>query len=279
MGGRAEEEVFKYGKAKRFELNQLISAAHVGSIPDPSVEAVAYALGRKYGFTFLSWIGVAPTRTPQSIAGLAVSPHYPTFARTEQGRFVPADEAANFMRVENVTVRKEKADGSAKSTEQEFSLPRTRLPETFSVVPYLCSQDEIYVGLETKLLPALETRGRSGRFATIPAWRLSKKSTTWIEAGEELDRRMIEDFGLRAKSKTPLGEGYFPSIANNPERVTPFAVEVDASRLPKDLTFVSLRTLLQEVDKIPDLHTQIGVYRFAHALDLLNEKGTARSGL
>jgi hypothetical protein len=142
--------------------------------------------------------------------------------------------------------------------------------DTFSVIPYVQVDQEILVGLETRSLPTFETRSMGDSVAVIPAWRISVEAASTLAAREELEKKMKKDFSLEVKNLAPLGEGYFPSSGQTPEKVHPYAAEVDLSSPPKDLIFIPLKTLLLQIENIPDLHTRLGVYRLAHATGILN---------
>src|SRR5690606_28347539 len=100
----------------------------------------------------------------------------------------------------------------------------------------------------------------------IPAWRISNEAKTLEDARKELNERMSTDFNLRSLDLLPLGEGYFASSGQTPEKIQPYAVEVDLSTTPQELVFVPLKNLLEQIEEVPDLHTPLASYRLAHAL-------------
>lgn len=254
---------------KRVKLEQLLAAAHLGAINDPRLELGAYALGIREGAVFFPWIGPKLTPTSQPTYPSVTLGDYPSLGASTQKVFTEVSEPTNFMGVRRVVFQKERVDRSFSTTTMEFIVPTSRSVDTFSVVPYANAHGEILVGLEQRSLPSFEQAGFGAQVAVIPAWRISQEATSVEQARTELTNRMLNDFNLHARDILPLGEGYFASSGQTPEKIQPHAVEVDLSQGPKDLVFIPLKNLLANIEQIPDLHTRIGVYRLAHALGLL----------
>jgi hypothetical protein len=263
----ARESGIDDGKFQRMELKQLIGAGNVGSVPDGRLETAAYALALKTGTKLLPWFnGVLPA-TDQDASSLSLSPHYP--APHGPDAFVPTESHAGFGETVTLKLKRTEHDGAASEFTREYLEPARRSLDTFSVIPYVRSGGKILVGLESRDLPTFQARGLPSHVAVIPAWRLPRGLGSKGDATRWLKDKMIGDFDIFTRHVTPLGEGYFPSADTTPEKVTPFAVELDANRAPRDLTFVPLDELIGDIESIPDLHTRIAVFRLAHATGLL----------
>lgn len=171
----------------------------------------------------------------------------------------------------HLDLEREWSDGKTESFGRDYLEPAQHSHETHSVVPYFKKDGQVFVGFEKRQLAAVQSRTGSSHLAVIPAWRLPKGITSHVAANNFLRDHMIKDFDLYSLNVTPLGAGYFPSLQNTPERVTPFAVEVDCHHLPRDLVFIPLNKILEEIDHISDLHSKIALNRLAHALNQFPE--------
>lgn len=253
-------------KFQRMELKQLIGAGNVGSVPDGRLEAAAYALARTTGTRLLPWFNGSLPSSDQDASALRVSPRYP--APNGPDAFSPTRTHAGFGETLALKLKRTEYDGKASEFAREYLAPARHSLDTFSVIPYVRADGKILVGLESRVLPTFQARGMPSRVAVIPAWRLPRGVKSKGAATRWLKDRMIGDFDLFTRHVTPLGEGYFPSADTTPEKVTPFAVELDAGRVPRELTFVPLDELIENVESIPDLHTRIAVCRLAHAMGM-----------
>jgi SAM-dependent methyltransferase len=273
MKGTAEAAVFRLGKMKRVELKQLLSAAHVGAVPDPKLETAAYRLALQYKIPLLKWFGSQlPKEASEVPAGTQLSLDVPEGDDAQAFAEVATSEQP-FMRLLSTEVRLKYPDQSTRQEAREYVAPRTRSVDTALVVPYIVDKDsKVWVGLELRNFASFQMQGLAPEQAVVPAWRLEKGLTDRLQARQYLQQRMAADVGLSHGRLAALGEGYFPSIANTIERVTPYAYRVDAGSAPKGLVFVPLQAILQEIhgNRCADLHTQVGVLRLAHGLGLLD---------
>ncbi|MBF0107144.1 MAG: methyltransferase domain-containing protein [Deltaproteobacteria bacterium] len=270
--GGLDPEALDDAHVIRLELKQLIGAAHVGSIPDARLESAAYALAARLGLSLNMWFDGALPREEQQTPWLTAAEGYAALRPLNNDPlYEEATRGAGYAGITSLEVSEGFADGTKHMETHDVVTPNQHSLDTQSVIPYVQSNGEIYVGLETRELPAFETRGFGATQAVVPAWRLPKGIKNRTEAGHFIGKKMETDFNMRALNLTPLGEGYFPTNSQSPERVTPFAVQLDASHPPKDLTFVSLKNLLRDSDQIPDLHTRVAVHRLAHAMGLIGQ--------
>lgn len=254
-------------KFQRMELKQLVGAGNVGSVPDGRLEAAAYALAMKTGTKLLPWFNGPLPVANQDASRLSLSPNYP--ASTGSDDFALTESHAGFGETLALGLKRTEHDGRTEEFAREYLAPAQHSLDTFSVIPYARSGGKILIGLETRTLPTFQARGLPSYVAVVPAWRLPRRLKSKGAATRWLKNRMIGDFDLFTRHVTPLGEGYFPSADTTPEKVTPFAVEIDANRAPRDLMFVPLEELLENIESIPDLHTRVAIYRLAHAMGTL----------
>lgn len=262
------ETITENSKLQRIELKQLIAAGNVGSIPDGRLEVAAYSLARKTGTVLLPWFDGKLPIDDQQIHDLTVVADYPRPPFSTA--FELTEAHAGFGATLTLDLRRTQVDGSAVDFSREYLVPLQQSLDTFSVTPYFSADGKIYIGLETRDLPTFQAHDLPTQVAVIPAWRMPRDAASRGEATRILKDFMQRDFDLITRHVTPLGEGYFPSMDTTPEKVTPFAVEVDAARPPRDLTFVPLDELLDQIENIPDLHTRLAIFRLAHAMGIFN---------
>lgn len=252
---------------KRVKFDHLLAASHLGAINDPHLELATYRIAKENKLELFPWIG------PEIRPSLQDASAFPRADRLsnqssaqESPRFVEVEKSPGFMEVRHVAFEKRTAEGGFSMTELEFVIPRSHAVDTFGVIPCINSEEGVLVGLEQRSLPSFETRGLGSDVDVIPAWRLPQHLGSTREARNYLLQRMGEDFNLKVRDLMPLGEGYFPSSGQSPEKVSLYFAELDATEVPSDLRFVPLKDLLRGVDQIADLHTRLAVFRLAHAL-------------
>lgn len=257
----------------RDTLTKLLSACQTGAFPDARVEAALYELARLKGVKLLPWFdGDLPLSEQGKVKNFKMAPsHHALDDANEEGDFEASDRSSDFARIVHLDLDREWADGKKEGFSRDYLEPVSYSHETHSVIPYFKKDGQVFVGFEKRPLAAVQSKTESSQLAVVPAWRLPKGITSHVAANNFLRDRMIKDFGLYSLNVTPLGAGYFPSLKNTPERVTPFAVEVDGAHPPRDLVFIPLNKILEEIDHIPDLHSKIALNRLAHALDQFSE--------
>ena len=139
------------------------------------------------------------------------------------------------------------------------------------MLPVLSAGGEIFVGLETRDLPAVQAFTGRSCFIGNPAWRLPRRITNLVEADAQLTYNLLADFGARALRSWPLGGKYYPATGATPEVVYPLAVEVDAESIKDSaLQFVPLRELVARRALIEDGHLLVTLFRLAHALGVIS---------
>ena len=279
--GGAGGHLFSRGRMKRVELSQLLASAQVGALPDPRLELAAYTVGRALGVAWSPWLGAELPLVPAGALRARVA-GYAAAAGPRAASFVPAGRPSGFARLERVAFARRRGDAREAESSERVTLellspaPTRASVDTYAVVPYALVREALLVGLERRELPAFQQRGLSSRVAVVPAWRVPRRFTDGASARRWASRRLEAEFGVRVRALRPLGEGYFPSPGQTPERVTPFAAAVElAGDRPRGLRFVALETLLAELEAIPDLHSRVLLLRLAHATGRLAGRAPA----
>jgi len=149
----------------------------------------------------------------------------------------------------------------------EYVIPRNLSPNTLVALPILKNSNGIFVGVEHRDLPAIQSFSGSSAIATSPAWRLPSMVTSISQLPKFVEEAMRRDFGVTVLKSWELGGSYFSSPGVTPETVFPFVVEVDHSSLESStLLFTSLDTLVTNIELIQDAHLAVAANRLIHAL-------------
>jgi hypothetical protein len=149
--------------------------------------------------------------------------------------------------------------------------PRRLSNNTLVVLPVIRTARGIFVGIEQRDLPAVQSFSGSSKIACAPAWRLPSSITHQSEIQPFLREALERDFNLRARQAWELGGTYFTTSGVTPEVVYPFAVEVEAGRkLNPAFHFIRLDEMAANLALARDAHLLIATYRLAHALGVLH---------
>jgi hypothetical protein len=257
------------GSVRELDATQVLRACHVGGMYDARIEIGIYHLLRELGLKPGPWIG-APVRltaqavTPSSSDESILSPA-PMVA------FEPiAPWQAQFLSVREGNFVERTPDGRQLSAVRfEYVLPRNLSVNTISALPVVRTENEVFVGVELRDLPAVQSFSNSSRIATVPAWRLRRSVKHVMELPSFLKERMLHDFKVRVREVWELGGAYFASPGVTPESIYPFVVEIDGLTLGgTDLSFIAVNDLKDRVDQIQDGHLMIAACRLIHALAL-----------
>lgn len=259
------------GTVRELDAAQVLRACHVGGMFDARLEINIYRLLRELGRGCGPWIG-APL-------ALSVQPH--AFAPAGVAQDTPARAAFGpptlLSRPQFLSLcegRFEERDGASHTLAEarfEYVRPKHLSTNTVVVLPVAKTERGIFVGVESRDLPAVQSFSRSSRITTAPAWRLPSSVTHVSEIPPFLKEALSRDFSLQARRVWELGGAYFPTPGVTPEVVHPFAVEVGADEQPgATLQFVLLPELIRQPELLRDAHLLIAAYRLSHALGVLS---------
>jgi ubiquinone/menaquinone biosynthesis C-methylase UbiE len=255
------------GSVRELDATQVLRACHVGGMYDARIEIGIYHLLRELGLNPGPWIGapvkvtaqaVAPPSTNESILSPAPLVAFEPIAPSET-RFLSVREGIFVERT---------PDGQQLSAVRfEYVLPRDLSISTISALPVVRTENDVFVGIELRDLPAVQSFSNNSRIATVPAWRLPRSVKHVMEVPSFLSERMLRDFKLRVREVWELGGAYFASPGVTPESIYPFVVEIDGTRLAgTDLSFIAINDLKERLDQIQDGHLLIAACRLIHAL-------------
>jgi SAM-dependent methyltransferase len=265
-------EIDPAGQTRAIEATQLLRAAQVGGMSEARLEINTYHLLRHLRRNPGPWIGDAielSTDTEFKAADIAVS-----FDRQSRRVFETADASAStrFLDLRCSRFEELAANGSTVSSHVlEYVVPRSLSINTIATALLTRSGGEVLIGVDDDDLPAAQSFNGNSELLVAPAWRLPRNIVRRRDAKRWIEERLMREYGIRAKRFWELGGQYHPSPGITPERVMPFAVEIDAQVSPalRPLCWLPLADAIRYADRIQDGHLRIVLFRASHALGLL----------
>ena len=260
------------GSVREMDAAQVLRACHVGGMFDARLEVNIYrllgGLTRKCG----PWIGapiglsVQPLTFPLPDHAQALSPQsraaysqptalsQPQFLSSFEGSFAERDREGRILA----------------EAQFEYVQPGQLSRNTLVVLPAVRTEHGVFVGVEHRDLPAVQSFSGSSAISAAPAWRMPSAVGHQAEIPDFLKAVMERDFGVRVRRSWELGGPYFPTSGVTPEIVYPFAAEVGlGDNTESPLKFVRLDEIVAKAGALRDAHLLITSYRLAHALGVL----------
>jgi ubiquinone/menaquinone biosynthesis C-methylase UbiE len=248
---------------------QILRASHVGGMFDARLEINIYRLLRKLKRSASSWIGAEIKPFSQKPTVKIET----DFNLEKRQLFEPCELVENnFLSLKRANfVERDSANNIIAENEFEYVIPRNLSKNTVAAIPFFASNNEIFVGVEYRELPAVQRFTASSTIVCVPAWRLPKTISHKFDIRPFLREKFPKDFNVAVENLWELGGSFFTSAGITPEIVYPFAVELNAETLPEtDVHFFNLKDLLSKIDEIQDAHLLILLNRLAHALGCLS---------
>jgi hypothetical protein len=280
--GRASVPIPNYtkfsdaGTVRELDAYQTLRACHVGGMFDARLEINIYHLLRSLGLAPGRWIGAPIELTTQnSRVELRAE------SNSDSSLFPSARVAFEMCQDENLTSQflslregfflEREGDGRVlASASFEYVVPLSLSRNTIIALPVVRTGDGIFVGVEHRDLPAVQTFTGSSRIAVAPAWRLPFTVENRMEAASFLSEAMRRDFGANVRRLWELGGSYFPTPGVTPEIAHPFAVEIDATdAIHSNLCFIETTQLAAKLSLVQDAHLLVAACRLIHALGTL----------
>ncbi|MBC7931700.1 MAG: methyltransferase domain-containing protein [Rubrivivax sp.] len=261
------------GSVRELDATQVLRACHVGGMFDARLEINIYRLLRELGRSYGPWIGAPIDLSIQqrtltlSEAAQVIVP----VARAAFGRPATLSEPQFLSLCEGSFAERDRAGRILAEARFEYARPARLSRNTLVVLPVVRTEQGIFVGIEHRDLPAVQSFSGSSGIAVAPAWRLPPTVTHQSELPHFLKGALARDFNLRASKTWELGGPYFPTSGVTPEVVYPFVVELNADdNFDSRLRFIRLNELTGKSELLQDAHLLIATYRLAHALGVLS---------
>src|SRR5207253_2204840 len=182
-----------------------------------------------------------------------------------------ADDSRHFLELRCSRFVEFDSEGKEVSSQAlEYVVPHDMSINTISTALLTRRGDEILIGVDDDDLPAAQSFTGNSALLVAPAWRLPKSVTRRRDARRWIEERLLRDYGVRTKQWWELGGKYHPSPGVTPERVYPYAIEIDAQVAPgeRPLCWLPLRQAARHADQLHDGHLRIVLFRALHALGL-----------
>jgi hypothetical protein len=240
---------------------------------DARLEINIYRLLRELKRSASSWIGAEIKPTIQDLPNDFSVSEISGLQMENRAVFEPIEfEENNFLKLRRSEFIEENSNGEQISkAEFEYVVPKSFSKNTVAAIPFFQTQNEIFVGIEFRDLPAPQRFTGNSHLACVPAWRLPFSIEHKFDLEPFLRERFPIDFRTEVNKVWELGGSYFTSAGVTPEIVYPMAVELKAENLTKtDLRFFKTVHLLDNENNIKDAHLLILLNRLAHALNFLS---------
>jgi len=262
---------FKHaGTVRELDAIQVLRACHVGGMFDARIEISVYHLLRTLGRKAGPWIG-APVNLAEQAAELSSASNDSVLAPPPLAMFEPcsARDESGFLSVKEGLFAEQSHDGTVLSEVSfEYVLPRRFALNSVVALPVAKVDGRVFIGLELRDLPAVQSFSGSSMIVTSPAWRLPHSVNHWTELSAFLSEAMRRDFNVSMRHAWELGGSYLPSPGVTPEVVYPFLAEVEANEITAaKLHFIEINELKNRMEVIQEGHLLIATGRLIHALD------------
>ena len=261
------------GTVRELDAAQVLRACHVGGMFDARLEINIYRLLRQLGRGCGPWIGapIALSVEPRAFAASDPAQVLSPPARAAFGRPEPLPRPQFLSLCEGSFVELDGAGRTLAEARFEYVRPNRLSNNTLVVLPAFRTAQGVFVGIEQRDLPAVQSFSGSSVMAAAPAWRLPSSLTHLSEVPSFLKGALRKGFDLDARCVWELGGAYLPTSGVTPEVVYPFAVEVNADECAgTGLQFVLLSELIARPELLQDAHLLVATYRLAHALGILS---------
>jgi hypothetical protein len=256
------------GTVRELDATQVLRACHVGGMFDARLEINIYRLLRELGKKAGPWIGAAIELTERPSA--TAPPQEASLAPPERaafGRAEPLDRPEFLSLREGTFAERDGGGRLIAEAKFEYVSPRHLSRNTLVALPVVRTGRGVFVGVEHRDLPAVQSFGGSSGIAAAPAWRLPPTLEHHSEITAFMEGALERDFGLRARRAWELGGPYFPTPGVTPEIVYPYAVETEPDgAFESSLRFIPAGELTRRLDLIRDAHLLITACRLAHSL-------------
>jgi SAM-dependent methyltransferase len=264
------------GTVRELDAQQVLRASHVGGMFDARLEIGIYRLLERLKRSLGPWIGAplklseqALEELPKPAVDINVSPDLLPVRRVA---FEPCELSVEprFLSIrEGTFVERTQAGDVISEVPFEYVAPQDFGLSTVVVLPVVKTESDVFVGVEVRDLPVVQSFTGSSSIIAAPSWRLPRTVRNVGALPAFVADAIQREFALTVRHAWELGGPYFSSPGVTPEVVYPLVVEVEANGVGSSpLHFVDCSTLARNLDRICDAHLLITTYRVRHALGL-----------
>lgn len=245
------------GTIRKYDAIQLLKTAQTGALAEARLELNIYNLLKKLNIEFPQWRGEKIEIEEMFIPQITTLNE---ILAKKESCFIPVTEAASYLQKHRVKFEEMEIHDSANIL--EFVTPQKESCNTLVTLPVVKYNNTIYVGLEIRNLPVPQNYNGNSCIPVAPAVRLSKELKTYKDLENYIVELKIYGTGIKCFSK--LGEKFFPSVGITPEQVYPYVVCLN--EVNKELHWVSLIELYNNIEKIHDGHLLLSIIRLSQAI-------------
>ncbi|NDC36657.1 MAG: class I SAM-dependent methyltransferase [Proteobacteria bacterium] len=247
---------------------QTLRAYQVGGMFDSRLEINLYELLLRQQENLGPWIGEDLSQYKVDRCELSVLSPSQFNLRGIPGIFTKVKDGAGFLQVHTAEFVELNRHGQEIATQRlEYVTPVTMSTNTGVILPYIFTDSQLYIGLESRDLPAVQSHGSHSKILTLPAWRIPKAVTSERQMRGFLATQAARQFELPLTQFSPLGGAYYPTIGATPESVSLFACPVAPANAHKvKLHWCRVADLLEQRALLEDGHLFTGLFRLAHAV-------------
>lgn len=253
------------GVVRELDALQVLRASHVGGMFDARLEINIYQLLRNLKRSAGIWIGAEIEPVSQNMT-VKIETDF-NVGKREIFELCKLKENKFLNVVRSEFIEYDSNGVQLKTAEFEYVVPQKLSKNTVAAIPFFKANDEIFIGIEYRDLPAVQRFTGNSNIACVPAWRLPKTVSHKFDIEPFLVEKFTADFKVSVNKLWELGGSYFTSAGITPEVVYPIAIELKAESFVKtELKFFKLKTLFEKIDQIQDAHLLILLNRLTHAL-------------
>ena len=265
------------GTVRELDAQQVLRASHVGGMFDARLEISIYRLLNRLKRAHGPWIG-APVKLSEQAADIdadidadvEMMPDVLKPAARAAFESYELSDGPRFLSIrEGTFLERTQAGDVISEVPFEYVVPQSFGLSTVVVLPVVKTAHGVYVAVELRDLPAVQSFTGSSGIISAPSWRLPRSVRNAGELPAFVGAAIHGEFALTVQHTWELGGPYFSSPGVTPEVVYPFVVEVEATDTTSSpLHFVECSTLTRNLIQIHDAHLLLTAYRLRHALDL-----------
>lgn len=255
-------DLYDTGGVRALDARACLRAAQIGGLFDARLELGIHRLLRTLGLPGSPWIGAAFTLPDHQQA-------WPVTAdalRPRAGRcFTPASGRAGYLTIRRGRFIEQSADGrTIDTTEREWLATPSVSSNTAVALPVVRIGGRVLIGVERRVMPAVQLATGDAAYATAPAWRLPTTIARLDHAEHWVRERLQHESGCVADEVIELGGPYLATPGATPELVHPWLVAISATAGPGRLYWVPLAEALRS--EPVDAHLAIAIHRAAQVL-------------
>lgn len=254
--------LYDSGVVRALDARSCLRAAQIGGLFDARLELGIHRLLRTLGVPGSPWIGAALT-APDHLGEWPLAPD--ALHPVTRVRFSPTAQASGYLAVQRGRFLETTADGQVIDTTEREWLTTPRVSSNTAVVlPVVRVRGRVLIGVEHRVMPAVQKAYGQPGYATVPAWRLPSSVERLDHAEQWACARLQSEHGCLVSAVIELGGPYLATPGATPELVHPWLAVIDPQHGSGDLHWLPLSDALASTPI--DAHLAIATHRAAQVV-------------